>query len=213
MVMAMRQIQVERAVKQQIGVKALLEWAFGAERSSIEFDEILSGPDNVDTIWVLMQRGYLGCKVDGGGPFGGGAQSCDDAEVIASIVSALPVVHGGRGMAVRIAEMARAGLSPEYYPDASPRVIPVEMRRTKHGLFSVSVDARDIQFAGFGRFPVKDSRCCPVRVVPTAQQIGAARRFWLDWVGALMHIRHQLQRVGLSRFELTDALPPIAPWH
>lgn len=209
--MAMRQIQAQQVARQQIGVKALLEWAFGAERASVDFDEIGSAPCGVDTIWLLMQRGQLGCKVDGG-RFGGGAQSASDAEVVASIVAALPVQHGGRSMAVRIAELARAGLEPEYYPNAAPRFEPLEWRHNRHGSTGMTMDARDLRFAGFGRFPVKQSRVCPVRVVPTVQQIGAARRFWLDWIGALMHIRQELLYADLVRFDVTDELPPFRPW-
>lgn len=197
-------------VRQVGSVREVLEWAFGPECASVDFD-VLAAPAGVDTIWLMMQRGQLGCKVDGGRQ-GGGAQSADDAEIVAGVVAALPIALGGRSMAVRVAELARAGAVPDYYPDATPRVVPLEWRRSKHGEFAVTEDARDLRFAGFGRFAVKDSRACPVRIVPTAQQIGAARRGWLDWVGALMHIHHALRVIGLSRWELTDALPPFAPW-
>lgn len=191
-------------------VRQVLEWAFGAECASVDFDEFRA-PAGRDTIAVLMDRGLLGCKVDGG-RMGGGAQSADDAEIVAGVVASLPVSRGGRGMAVKVAEYARAGSVPEYYPDARPRVVPLEWRGSKHGPHAVTEDARDLRFAGFGRFAVKDSRCCPVRIVPTAQQIGAARRFYLDWIGALMHIQHELQVIGLSRWEITRELPEMTPW-
>ena len=204
-------VQAMPASKMQGGVWDVVQWAFAAERASVDFDQVGAAPCGIDTIWLLMQRGRLGCKIDGGRQ-GGGAQSADDAEIVAGIVAALPVAHGGRGMAVRIAEMARAGLTPEFYPDATPRVIPLATRRTRHGVFSVTEDARDMRFAGHGRFRCRETRACPVRIVPTAQQIGAARRFYLDWIGALMHIRHELSRAGLARWDLSDELPPMAPW-
>lgn len=192
-------------------VRDVLEWAFGAECASVEFDEFAE-PAGIDTIWLMMQRGRLGCKVDGG-RMGGGAQSASDAEIVAGVVAALPLVYGGRSMAVRVAELARAGLAPEYYrEDVRTQVVPLEWKRTKHGFYAVSEDARDLRFAGFGRFPVKGSRACPVRIVPTAQQIGASRRFWLDWVRALMHIQSELRLIGLARWEITDELPPVQPW-
>lgn len=197
-------------VKREGSVREVLEWAFEVECASVEFDEF-GAPAGVDTIWLLMQRGLLGTKIDGG-RMGGGAQSSDDAEIIAGVVASLPVAHGGRSMAVRVAELARCGAVPEFYPDASSRVVPLEWRRSKHGEFAITEDARDLRFAGFGRFPVKGSRACPVRIVPSAQQIAAARRFYLDWVGALMHIGHELRVIGLSRWQVTDELPPIAPW-
>ena len=210
MLMARVDVPVAR-LRRPIAVRALLEWAFGAERASVEFDEIGAGPRGIDTVWLLMQRGQLGCKVDGG-RYGGGAQSADDAEIVASVVSSLPVTHGGRGMALRIAEFARAGLEPECYVDAVPRVIPWDWRRNKHGMFAVTVPVRDLGCAGSEMFAVRDSRVCPVRVVPTAQQIGAARRFYLDWLGALLHIGSELRRIGLRDWEVTQELPPMAPW-
>lgn len=191
-------------------VREVLEWAFGAECASVDFDEF-GAPVGVDTVWLLMQRGLVGCKIDGGRQ-GGGAQCADDAEIVAGVVAALPVALGGRSMAVRVAELARAGAVPEFYPDASPRVVPLEWRCNQYSRWSSTMDARDHWFNGHGRFAVKDARACPVRIVPTAQQIGAARRGWLDWIGALMHIQHELRMVGLSRWDVTDELPPMTPW-
>ena len=208
--MAMRVERNVHVLRQPIGVQRLLEWAFGAECASVEFREF-AAPAGRDTISVLMERGLLGCKVDGGRQ-GGGAQSASDAEIVAGVVAALPVEHGGRGMAVKVAEYARAGMVPDWMPDARPRVVPMEWRRCKHGLYAVTEDARDMRFAGHGRFQVRDSRACPVRVLNTAQQIGAARRFYLEWVGALMHLRYALSVAGLSRWDVTDDLPEMTPW-
>lgn len=208
---AMQAVVEFRRAKMEISVQDVLEWAFGPECASIDFNEF-GAPLGVDTIWLLMQRGLLGCKIDGG-RMGGGAQSADDADIIAGVVASLPVSHGGRSMAVKIAELARACATPEFYPDASPRVVPLEWRSNQHGNHSMTMDARDMFFSGHGRFAAKDVRACPVRIVPTAQQIGAARRFYLDWIGALMHIQHQLQLVGLSRWEITPDLPPLSPWN
>ncbi len=209
--MVMRETLVKGRGRSQGSVREVLEWAFGAERASVEFDEIGAAPCGIDTVWLLMQRGRLGCKVDGG-RYGGGAQSADDAEIVASVVSSLPVSHGGRGMALRIAELARAGLAPECYADVVSRVVALDWRRTKHGIFAVTVPARDLGCVASEMFAVRDSRVCPVRIVPTAQQIGAARRFYLDWLGALLHIGSELRRIGLSGWEVTQELPPMAPW-
>ena len=209
--MAMRQAQNMRAARVAISVRAVLEWAFGAECASIEFDE-LGPPVGIDTIWLLAQRGLLGCKVDGG-RMGGGAQSADDAEIIAGVVAALPDRHGGRGMAVRVAQLARAGLVPDYMPDATPRIVPLDTRRTKHGVFAVTeVTGHAVIRNRKGALVRSEVKACPVRIYPTAQQIGMARRFYLDWIGALMHIQHELQLVGLSRWDVTGGLPEMTPW-
>lgn len=36
-------------------------------------------------------------------------------------------------MAIRVAEMARAGLTPDWMPGAVSRCVPVETRRNQHG--------------------------------------------------------------------------------
>lgn len=211
MVVAMRKIQEAVAVRQPVSVRWLLEWAFGVEKAQVDFDELGVAPCGIDTVWLLMQRGQLGCKIDGGRQ-GGGAQSADDADIVAAVVASLPVEQGGRSMAVRIAQLARAGMVPDWYPDPQPVVRPLDWRRTKHGMFGITAPARDCASAAFERFDVRDSRVCPVQIRPSAQEVSAARRFYLDWVGALMHLQRDLRHAGLSRFEVTDELPPIAPW-
>ena len=210
--MLMAQVAQEaRDLREPISVRALLEWAFGTELATLDFDEY-GGPAGIDTIWMLMQRGRLGCKVDGG-RYGGGAQSASDAEIVAGIVASLPVEHGGRSMAVRVAELARAGMAPDWLKGARTRVVPVEWRRSKHGMFAQTKVVGHVQVRGRkGALVQREMRCCPVRYEPTAQQIAAARRFYLDWVGALMHLRHQLRLAGLTRWDVTDDLPPMTPW-
>lgn len=195
-------------------VRDVLEWAFGVERANLDFDE-LAAPCGIDTVWLLMQRGQLGTRIDGGRQ-GAGSQSASDADIVAGVVAALPVAQGGRGMAVQIAQLARAGTAPDWYPDARPRVVPVEWRANRFGRYALAVDARAPEFGWHGERPARpDPRLfgvCPVHITPSAQQIGAARRNYLDWVGALMHIRWALDHAGLSRWVLSDELPPLRPW-
>lgn len=207
---AMREVVGAKRVKLEISVRGVLEWAFADECASVDFDEFRA-PAGRDTIAVLMDRGLLGCKVDGG-RMGGGAQSADDAEIVAGVVASLPVARGGRGMAVKVAEYARAGSVPDVYAGVVSSWQPLEWRINQHGPRAMSCDTRDMVFGNAGRFAVAGVRACPVRLVPSLSQIGAARRFYLDWVGALRHIRNELQDAGLSRWEVTDALPPVAPW-
>lgn len=53
-----------RAVKREMSIRSALEWAFGAEQVSVEFDEINDGPPATDTIWRLMRQGVLGCNIN-----------------------------------------------------------------------------------------------------------------------------------------------------
>jgi hypothetical protein len=76
---------------------------------------------------VLIRQAMLGCRVDGGG--GGGPRDVhQDAEVVAAVLAGLPDALGGRGMAVRVAELARAGITPDWMPGAVPRCVPAELR-------------------------------------------------------------------------------------
>ena len=82
--------------------------------------------------YVLLQRAALGCKVDGG-QHKIGSYTHPDAEVIAATVAGMPDSLGGIRMAIRVAELARAGLTPDWMPGVVPRCVPVETKRNQHG--------------------------------------------------------------------------------
>jgi hypothetical protein len=98
--------------KRALGVQAALEWAFRIEKAQLE----LPAPKDVTEEgfgleYVLLQRAALGCKVDGG-QHKIGSYTHSDAEVITATVAGMPDSLGGIRMAIRVAELARAGLSP-----------------------------------------------------------------------------------------------------
>jgi hypothetical protein len=196
-------------VKRQMSIRQALEWAFAVERVSVEFDEIGEGPGGVDTIWRMMQRGRLGCRVDGGGR----SPRHDDAEIIASFVANLREGCGGRGMAVEIARLARCGAVPDWMPGAVPRCVPVDVVENRHGVFARTSVVGRVEVRGRrGRRKVVDVLACPVTFRPTAAQIAAARREYLLWWSALLHLRDEIAGAGLRRIELTREMPPQRPW-
>lgn len=198
--------------KRDMSIRAALEWAFGTEHAQIDFDDLApeGARPGTSTIWVMMQRGQLGCQIDGGGR----SRSADDAETIAIALAALPVALGGKAMAVEIAALARAGAAPDWMPDARPRCVPREWcRENQHGASARTVVVETIVTQNRGRKTQYHVLACPVTFVPTAQQISMARRRYLDWYGALLHLRADLVAAGLTRIRLTHAMPPLAPWH
>lgn len=204
-----------------MSIRAALEWAFAVERVSLDFDEFAE-PRGSDTIWRLMQQGLTGCKVDGGGRSSGH----DDAEIIAGIVSQLAIGCGGRGMAVQVATLARACMAPDWMQGQTPRMVPADTRMTKHGLFARSQPTIGVARSASelwgamgvvakttrGRKSVQTSLCCPVVLRPSPAQIGAARRNYLAWYGALLELQCQISTAGLRTIRLTNAMPPLTPW-
>ena len=73
--------------------------------------------------YVLLQRAMLGCKVDGG-QHKMGNYTHPDAEVIAATVAGLPDSLGGIRMAIQVAELARAGLTPRLDAGRRPALRP-----------------------------------------------------------------------------------------
>ncbi|MFX4298195.1 hypothetical protein [Sulfitobacter sp. DFL-23] len=54
---------------------------------------------------------------------------------------------------------------------------------------------------------------CPISFSPTQAQIGAARRAYLAWYGALLELRSTFQaHQNLSRWKVTPAMPVMRPW-
>jgi hypothetical protein len=195
--------------KRELSIRAALEWAFAVEHAQLDFDDLApeGARPGVSTIWVMMQRGQLGCQIDGGGR----SRAADDAETIAIAMANLPAALGGKPMAAEMAALARAGAAPDWMPDASPRCVPCEWRNTKHGLFARTEVVRVETVLYRGRKTDHDVLACPVTFVPTGQQIAMARRRYLDWYGALLHLRADLGH-ALTRIRLTDTMPPLTPW-
>ncbi|WP_298494530.1 hypothetical protein [uncultured Maritimibacter sp.] len=208
-------------VRVEAAIWPLLMWAFQRECARLEFAEIerITGArPGYGTEYVMIERARLGCRVDGGGR----SEPHPDADVVAAAVAALPVVHGGRSMAIHIAEAARAGMLPDAMVGAVPRCHPAGKRQHGAGRPSKVADAAELGDEGWphqsrvnrrGVQVVEPVQFCPVVWSPTPAQIGAARRGYLAFWGALSEIRDNL-RIGraLSCFCVTLAMPPQTPW-
>ena len=98
-------------VKRALGVQAALEWAFRVEQAQLELPppkDVTEEGFGFGLEYLLLQHAALGCKVDGG-QHKIGSYTHPDAEVIAATVAGLPDSLGGIRMAIRVAELARAG--------------------------------------------------------------------------------------------------------
>lgn len=203
---------VEGLVKRALPVQMLLEWAFRVERAQLDPPGQIEAEGfrpGISTIWLMIQRGNLGCQIDGGGS----SDPHEDAEVVAAIVASLPSNRGGFRMAARVAELARAGLTPDWIVDEVQRVEPVEWHKNPHGRFGKTKVVPPGALHGWGRAITAPVLCCPVNCLPAPQQIAAARRGYLEWWVALQEIQVNLTACrALRRHSVTRAMPPVAPW-
>lgn len=200
-----------RAAKQEMSIKAALEWAFGVEHAQLDFDDLApeGARPGMSTIWLMMQRGALGCQIDGGGL----SRPASDAETIAAALAGLPVALGGKGMAVDMAAWARAGSEPEWSINMTSRCVPRQWsRENQFGVSAKTVVVETLDVPGKrGRRARFDVLACPVTFVPTASQVAMVRRRYLGWRLALHHLRGTLEG-ALESIALTDMLPSPAPW-
>ncbi|MCC5988745.1 MAG: hypothetical protein JJT95_13775 [Pararhodobacter sp.] len=207
--------------KRAMPVQTALEWAFRVEKAQLDLPE---RPDpergqgfGFGLEYVLLQRAALGCKIDGGQHKIGG-YTHEDAEVIAATVAGMPDSLGGKRMAIRVAELARAGLTPDWMPGAVPRCVPVEMERNRHGAraATVVVGTARVRVRGptvRGTWKTIEILACPVTFSPHPEQIAAARRAYDDWWQALAWVREGLIEGGILReVEVTEAMPKVRPW-
>jgi hypothetical protein len=202
-------------VKRALGVQALLEWAFRVEQAQLE----LPPPKDVSEEgygfgleYILLQRAALGCKVDGG-QHKMGSYTHADAEVIAAAVAGMPDSLGGIRMAISVAEMARAGITPNWMPGAVPRCVPVDMKRNRHGDRAVSVVVGTEKVLVSDKWRTIEVRACPVTWRPHPEQITSARRGYEDWWQALDWVQDGLVTGRMLRdVEVTAAMPKERPW-
>lgn len=202
--------------KRALGVQQVLEWAFRMEKARLE----LPGPPDPERSeglgfgleYVLMQRAALGCRIDGG-RYKPDSSTHQDAEVIAACVAGLPTSLGGLRMAIRIAELARAGMTPDWMPGAVPRCVPIEMKRNQHGERAITIPVGTTRVLSRGKWRTVELRACPVTFSPHPDQIAAARRHYEHWWLALGWVRDGLIAGGMLRsIEVTEVMPRREPW-
>ena len=202
-------------VKRSLGVQALLEWAFRVEQAQLE----LPPPKDVSEEgygfgleYILLQRAALGCKVDGG-QHKMGSYTHADAEVIAATVAGLPDSLGGIRMAISVAEMARAGITPDWMPGVVPRCVPMETKQNQHGERSSTIIVGIERVKTRGKWRTVEVLACPVTWRPHPEQIASALRGYEDWWNALDWVRDGLM-VGsmLREVEVTAVMPKARPW-
>ena len=172
----------------------------------------------VSTSYRLIQQGHLGCQIDGGGR----SYPHHDADMVASTVAALAVGHGGRAMAVQIAELARADRAVDWMPNAKPKLCPMATYLNQHGETSKTAHAATLGAHGWPDQPRYNRKGAvvfdkvlftPCFWTPTANGIAAKRRDYLAWWGALLDLRGALQAsAGLECHVVSDRMPDMQPW-
>jgi hypothetical protein len=202
-------------VKRALGVQAVLEWAFRVEKAQLELPQRRDVDEEgygFGMEYVLMQRARLGCKVDGGG-HKSQSYTHEDAEIVAATLAGMPDSLGGKRMAIYVAELARAGMTPDWMPGAVPRCVPVDIKRNRHGDRAVSVVVGTEKILIRGQLRTIEVRACPVTWRPHPEQIVSARRGYDDWWQALDWVRDGLVAGRMLReMEVTAVMPKVRPW-
>ena len=201
--------------KRALGVQAILEWAFGVEKAQLELPEpkgVSREEFGFGLEYILMQRAALGCRIDGG-QHKMGSYTHPDAEVVAATVAGMPDSLGGKRMAIRVAELARAGLTPDWMPGVVPRCVPVETKTNQHGERASTIVVGTERVLSRGKWRTVEVLACPVTWRPHPEQIASARRSYEDWWQALDWVRDGLLAGGMLReVEVMAAMPKVRPW-
>lgn len=198
---------------QAMSVQRMLEWAFRDECASLELPERDAPEDRgygFGMEYVLIQRARLGGAVDGGG---GGSDPHEDAEAVAAITSNLTDILGGLHMAIRVAETARAGVTPDWMPGAVPAYEAREWHRNQNGRWAATERVGEFREVVRGKRKTTEIRICPVVLRPDPAVIARARQGYVDWWFALSEIRRNIAGSGMLRqHTITNVMPPMAPW-
>jgi hypothetical protein len=142
-----------------------------------------------------------------------GSYTHADAEIIAATVAGMPDSLGGKRMAIRVAELARVGLTPDWMPGAMPRCVPRDTRENQHGVRAVTEVVGVERVLHRGRWRSVEVLACPVTWRPHPEQITSARRGYEDWWKALHWVRDGLVEGGMMReVEVTGVMPKGRPW-
>ena len=208
---------IKRGMRQKrvFGVQAALEWAFRVEQAQLELPppkDVTEEGFGFGLEYVLMQRAALGCKVDGG-QHKMGSYTHPDAEVIAATVAGLPDSLGGIRMAIHVAELARAGVTPNWMPGIVPQCVPVETKQNQHGERATTIVVGTELVKTRGKWRTVELLACPVTWRPHPEQIASARRGYENWWQALDWLRDGLVAGRmLGEMVVTEVMPKVRPW-
>jgi hypothetical protein len=142
-----------------------------------------------------------------------GSYTHPDAEVIAATVAGMPDRLGGIRMAISVAELARAGMTPDWMPGVVPRCVPLETKNNQHGERATTIVVGTERVKTRGKWRTVDILACPVTWQPHPEQIASARRAYEDWWQALDWLRDGLRAGGLLReAAVSETMPKVRPW-
>jgi hypothetical protein len=207
-------VRAPRSGKLVVGVLDLIEWAFQREKVSLDFNEIereTGARPGIGVEYLMMQQAKLGCRVQGGGC----SPRHHDADMVAASLASLPESQGGRRMSIEIAELARVGQRPDCMIGVRASCGPIAWRGSRHGRFAVTERCTELG----ARWPASqlgtkaNGSWCRVSYAGSARDVAAARRRYLAWYGALLHLRYVLQvACPLTSFTVSQAMPARNPW-
>jgi hypothetical protein len=202
-------------VKRALGVQAILEWAFRVEKAQLELPQrrdIDGEGFGFGMEYILIRRALLGCKVDGGGR-SSQSYTHEDAEIVAATLAGMPDRLGGKRMAIHVAELARAGMTPDWLPGVVPRCVPLEIKNNQHGERATTIVVGTERVKTRGKWRTVELLACPVTWRPHPEQIASARRGYEEWWQVLDWVRDGLIAGGMLReVKVTAAMPKVRPW-
>jgi len=125
----------------------------------------------------------------------------------------MPGSLGGIRMAIYVAELARAGLTPDWMPGVVPRCVPMETKNNQHGERAKTIVVGTERVKTRGKWRTVELLACPVTWRPHPEQIAYARRGYDEWWQALDWVRDGLVVGGMLReVEVTGGMPKKIPW-
>lgn len=213
-----------RNVPESMSVRSALEWAFGAECAFFDMDEIgaSSGGQRraMGNEAIIEQRFRLGKVSIDRSP--GKSEPAEDAELVASVVRATLHLRD----AIWVADLARAGITPDAMVGATPRIQPVAWVSGRpdsagRAWWGKRDDARKLGSEGWQPQPRRNRngaivydtvQFTPCTWSPTPRQIAAAQRRYLDWWGHLLSLREAISSAQPRWFTITNEMPPMTPW-
>jgi len=203
-----------RTVK-RMGIREALEWAFRDEFARLTFDERPEGCGaGAGAEYVILRRALLGQTVD---ISRGTSKPADDAELVAAAVQGAL----SKSDAIWVADLARAGVTPDPMIGVVAKLVAERWQSNQHGWSPATSDAAGLGSQGWRPQPRRNKngaivydqvRYTPCRWEHTPAEIATARRRYLKWIGHLMHVRAVLKYYPLRWLEVSTDMPETAPW-